>query len=79
MKTSQEQEQLQHCMRECSHAGMSDDQGMTGSKQDVNDRSKYNIKATQITEVNLPIFAYRLFHEYFSPIVETNLDLNLFR
>ena len=70
MKTSQEQEQLHHCMRECSHAGMSDDQGMTGSK--------YNIKSTQITEVNLSIFAYRLLHEDFSPIVETNLDLNLF-
>ena len=29
---------------------------------------------TKITEVNLSVFVYRLFHEDFSPIIGTNLD-----
>ena len=32
---------------------------------------------TKVTEVNLSVFVYRLFHEDFSPIVRTNLDLDL--
>ena len=33
---------------------------------------------TKIIEDNLSVFVYRLFHEDFSPIVGTNVDLNLF-
>ena len=30
---------------------------------------------TKITEVNLSAFVYKLFHEDFSPIIETNLGV----
>ena len=33
------------------------------------------VKYTKITEVNLSVFAYRLFREDISPIVGTNLDI----
>ena len=35
----------------------------------------YSFSYAKITEVNLYVLVYRLFHEDFSPIVETNLDL----